>query len=89
MKVTEISAAEREKSVSYIQEEIKNVIVNFGDRDPGSEGENKALDYMAVERGGRREGGGGGGEWSVGGGRGGGRGIARWGEGLSGEVGGK
>ena len=51
MKVTEISAAEREKSVSYIQEEIKNVIVNFGDRDPGSEGENKALDYMAGQLG--------------------------------------
>ena len=47
MRVTEISAQEREKSVSYICDEIKNVIVNFGDRDPGSEGENKALDYMA------------------------------------------
>ena len=47
MRVTEISAQEREKSVSYICDEIKNVIVNFGDRDPGSEVENKALDYMA------------------------------------------
>ena len=51
MKVTEISAEEREKSVSYIQDEIKNVIVEFGDRDPGSEGENKALDYMAGQLG--------------------------------------
>lgn len=51
MRVTEISAQEREKSVSYICDEIKNVIVNFGDRDPGSEGENKALDYMAGQLG--------------------------------------
>ena len=51
MKVTEIPAEEREKSVSYICDEIKNVIVNFGDRDPGSEGENKALDYMADQLG--------------------------------------
>ena len=51
MRVTEISAQEREKSVSYICDEIKNVIVNFGDRDPGSEGENKALDYMACQLG--------------------------------------
>ena len=51
MRVTEIPAEERENSVSYICDEIKNVIVSFGDRDPGSEGENKALDYMADQLG--------------------------------------
>lgn len=42
----DISQQQREEGVKFICDEIKHVIEEFGDRDPGSEGELKALDYM-------------------------------------------
>lgn len=42
----DISQQQREEGVKFISDEIEHVIKEFGDRDPGSEGENKALDYM-------------------------------------------
>lgn len=42
----DISQQQREDGVKFICDEIEHVIKEFGDRDPGSEGENKALDYM-------------------------------------------
>ena len=42
----DISQQQREEGVKFICDEIEHVIKEFGDRDPGSEGENKALDYM-------------------------------------------
>ena len=45
----EISKERREKSVNYIVDGIKDIIVKFGPRDPGSEGERKAQEYMAEE----------------------------------------
>lgn len=42
----DISQQQREEGVRFICDEIKHVIEEFGDRDPGSEGELKALDYM-------------------------------------------
>lgn len=45
----EISKERKEQSVNYICDGIKDVIVKFGPRDPGSEGERKAQEYMAEE----------------------------------------
>lgn len=45
----ELSKERKEKTVDYICNGIKDVIVKFGDRDPGSEGERKAQEYMADE----------------------------------------
>ncbi len=42
----EISQQQRDDGVKFICDEIEHVIKEFGDRDPGSEGELKALDYM-------------------------------------------
>lgn len=47
MKLSEIGEAQRADGVDFIQNEIKRVITDFGDRDPGSEGERKALSYMS------------------------------------------
>ena len=47
MKLSEIGEAQRADGVDFIQNEIKHVITDFGDRDPGSEGERKALSYMS------------------------------------------
>src|SRR5690606_19455824 len=38
-----------EKTVDYICDGIKDVIVNFGKRDPGSDGERKAQEHFAEE----------------------------------------
>ncbi len=42
----DISQQQRQDGVKFICDEIEHVIKQFGDRDPGSDGENKALAYM-------------------------------------------
>lgn len=42
----DISQQQRQDGVKFICDEIEHVIKQFGDRDPGSDGENKALSYM-------------------------------------------
>lgn len=44
-----ISEKTKQKNVDYMCDEIKHVIVEYGDRGPGSIGELKALDHMAEE----------------------------------------
>ncbi|MDD4316710.1 MAG: M20/M25/M40 family metallo-hydrolase, partial [Clostridia bacterium] len=44
-----ISKERRSGMVNYICDSIKDIIVKFGKRDPGSEGERKAQEYMAEE----------------------------------------
>lgn len=44
-----ISKERKDKSVEYICDGIKDIIVNFGKRDPGSEGERQAQEFMAAE----------------------------------------
>lgn len=48
-RIMKISKERTEESVEYICDGIKDIIINFGKRDPGSEGERQAQEYMAEE----------------------------------------
>lgn len=44
-----ISKQNKQNNIDYMCSEIKHIIVEYGDRDPGSKGESAALEHMAQE----------------------------------------